>query len=71
MRIGEVLELPRKDLDIARGVVRVERAVARVAGRPVVGPPKSAANPDLRRAVGILDCDVTSHRMMSSCASRI
>lgn len=50
MRIGEVLELRRKDLDLARGVVRVERAVARVSGRAVVGPPKSAAG---RRVVTI------------------
>ncbi len=50
MRIGEVLELRRKDLDLKRGVVRVERAVARVAGRAVVGAPKSAAG---RRVVTI------------------
>jgi integrase len=50
MRIGEVLELRRRDLDLRHGVVRIERAVARVAGRPVVGHPKSAAG---RRVVAI------------------
>ncbi|CAN5482962.1 site-specific integrase [soil metagenome] len=43
LRIGEVLELRRHDLDLARGVVSVERAVSWVGGQPVVGTPKSAA----------------------------
>lgn len=50
MRIGEVLELRRKDLDLARSVVRVQRSVAFVSGKPVVGSPKSAAG---RRSVTI------------------
>ena len=50
MRIGEVLELRRKDVDLAKKVVRVERSVAWVGGKPVVGSPKSAAG---RRAVSI------------------
>ena len=50
MRIGEVFELRRKDVDLRRGVVRVERSVAWVAGRPVVGSPKSAAG---KRSVAI------------------
>lgn len=43
LRIGEVLELRRKDIDIVRGEVRVERSVAWVRGKSVVGAPKSAA----------------------------
>ncbi|WP_245613984.1 tyrosine-type recombinase/integrase [Knoellia sinensis] len=50
MRIGEVLELRRKDVDLAKKVVRVERSVAWVAGKPIVGSPKSAAG---RRVVSI------------------
>ncbi|CAN7314062.1 tyrosine-type recombinase/integrase [Knoellia sp. LjRoot47] len=50
MRIGEVLELRRKDIDLAKKVVRVERSVAWVAGKPMVGSPKSAAG---RRVVSI------------------
>jgi integrase len=43
LRIGEALELRRKDLDLERGQVNVTRSVAWVRGRPVVGTPKSAA----------------------------
>lgn len=43
LRIGEVLELRRRDLDLERGVVSVTRAVSWVHGQPVVGTPKSAA----------------------------
>lgn len=43
LRIGEVLELRRRDLDLTRGVVSVTRAVSWVRGQPVVGTPKSAA----------------------------
>lgn len=50
LRIGEVLELRRKDVDLGRGVVRVGRSVAWVGGRPVVGSPKSAAG---RRSVTV------------------
>lgn len=50
LRIGEVLELRRKDIDIDRGTIRVERSVARVRGGAVVGTPKSAAG---RRSVTV------------------
>ena len=43
LRSGEVLELRRKDVDIAAGTVRVVRAVSWVGGQPIVGTPKSAA----------------------------
>ena len=43
LRIGEALELRRKDIDLDRGQLSVARAVAWVRGRPVVGTPKSAA----------------------------
>ena len=50
LRIGEVLELRRKDVDLHHAVVHVDRSVAWVSGRPVVGSPKSAAG---RRAVAV------------------
>lgn len=43
LRYGEVAELRRRDVDLAQGVIRISRAVVRVDGRDVVGPPKSAA----------------------------
>ncbi len=43
LRVGEVLELRRRDLDLDRGVVSVTRAVSWVRGQPIVGTPKSAA----------------------------
>lgn len=43
LRFGELAELRRGDLDLERAVVRVSRAVVRVGGRDVVGPPKSRA----------------------------
>ena len=41
LRSGEMLELRRRDVDLRRGTVRVERAVSWVRGQPVVGTPKS------------------------------
>lgn len=43
LRWGEVTELRRKDVDLDRGVVRIDRAVARVGGRWLVGPPKAGS----------------------------
>lgn len=43
LRWGEVTELRRKDVDLERGVVRIDRAVSRVAGRWHVGPPKAGS----------------------------
>ncbi len=43
MRLGEVLELRRGDVDLDTGVVRVRRGVVRVGGRLQVDTPKSAA----------------------------
>ncbi len=43
LRSGEVLELRRRDLDVAAGTVRVVRALSWVGGEPIVGTPKSAA----------------------------
>ncbi len=43
LRYGELAELRRKDIDVARGYLKVERAVVRVGGRDLVGPPKSEA----------------------------
>jgi integrase len=50
LRFGEVVELRRRDIDLAAGTVRVERAVSRAEGRFVVGDPKTAAG---RRTVAI------------------
>ena len=42
LRIGEAVELRAKDLQLARGRIRVERSVVFVkGGPPVVGPPKN------------------------------
>lgn len=43
LRVGEVTELRRKDVDVAAGVLHVRRGVVWVAGRTVVGEPKTAA----------------------------
>jgi integrase len=53
LRFGELTELRRKDVDLTNGVIRVRRAVTRVAGEFVVGTPKSDA--------GIRDVDVPPH----------
>lgn len=50
LRIGEVLELRRKDIDLSKGTVRIERSVARITGALIVGTPKSAAG---RRSVTV------------------
>ena len=50
LRIGEALELRRKDIDLTRGTVQIERSVARVSGAPIIGTPKSAAG---RRSVTV------------------
>jgi integrase len=43
MRLGELTELRRSDLDLKNDIVRVRRAVTWVAGQPVVGTTKSDA----------------------------
>jgi integrase len=44
LRYGELAELRRGDIDLDQQVIRVRRAVARVAGeKPIIGPPKSSA----------------------------
>jgi integrase len=43
LRSGEVLELRRRDVDLAGGTVRIVRALSWVGGEPIVGTPKSAA----------------------------
>jgi len=43
MRLGEILELRRRDIDIDAGVVRIRRAVVRVGGQLQVDTPKSEA----------------------------
>jgi integrase len=53
LRFGELTELRRKDVDLARGVIHVRRAVTRVAGDFVVGTPKSDA--------GVRDVAVPPH----------
>jgi integrase len=44
LRYGEITELRRGDIDLDQRVIRIRRAVARVAGqKPIIGPPKSSA----------------------------
>ena len=43
MRFGELTELRRRDVDIDNGVIRIQRAVVRVAGEFRIGAPKSDA----------------------------
>ena len=43
LRFGELTELRRDDIDIARGVIRVRRGVTRVRGDFIVGTPKTDA----------------------------
>ncbi len=43
LRFGELVELRRKDVDLDLGVLRVRRAMTRVDGVILVGPPKSSA----------------------------
>lgn len=43
LRFGEIIELRRGDIDPERRTIRVERAVSRVHGEFIVGPPKSDA----------------------------
>ncbi|MCW2607955.1 MAG: putative integrase [Frankiales bacterium] len=50
LRHGELTELRRRDLDLERGSVKIERAVTRVDGVMVVGDPKSEAG---KRTVAI------------------
>lgn len=43
MRLGETLELRRRDVDVDAGIIRIRRAVVRVGGRLMVDTPKSSA----------------------------
>jgi integrase len=54
LRYGEIFELRRGDIDLDQGVIRVRRAVTRVAGeKPIIGPPKSEA--------GVRDVNIPPH----------
>jgi len=55
LRFGELVELRRKDVDSANGVLRVRRGVVWVHREAIVGTPKSAA--------GIRDVAVPPHLM--------
>src|SRR6478672_8393784 len=43
LRRGEVVALRWRDVDLNAGSLRIEQSAVRVAGRSVVGPPKSAS----------------------------
>jgi integrase len=43
LRVGEVLGLERRDIDLLHGAVRVERTAYDVNGQLYLGPPKTAA----------------------------
>ena len=53
LRMGELIELRRRDIDAQRGVIHVRRGVVRVEGKVLVGSPKSAA--------GVRDVAVPPH----------
>jgi integrase len=54
LRMGEIFELRRGDIDLTDRVIRIRRAVARVPGEPpIVGTPKSAA--------GVRDVSIPPH----------
>lgn len=54
LRYGELAELRRGDVDLDQQVIRVRRAVSRVAGqKPIIGPPKSSA--------GVRDVSIPPH----------
>jgi len=54
LRLGEIFELRRSDLDLKTGVIRIRRAVGRVPGeKPIVGTPKTDA--------GIRDVNIPPH----------
>ena len=53
MRLGEILELRRGDVDIDAGVIRIRRALVRVGGQFIVTTPKSEA--------GIRDVAIPPH----------
>lgn len=53
LRLGEMIELRRNDLDLKHGVIRVRRGLVRVRGEVSVGTPKSTA--------GIRDVAIPPH----------
>lgn len=54
LRMGEIFELRRGDIDLKARVIRIRRAVARIPGEPpIVGTPKSAA--------GVRDVSIPPH----------
>lgn len=53
LRFGELIELRRKDIDLAAGVIRVRRAAVTVGGQVIVDTPKSDA--------GIRDVAIPPH----------
>lgn len=53
LRFGELTELRRKDVDLARGILHVRRGVTWVNGDPVIGLPKSDA--------GVRDVSIPPH----------
>ena len=53
LRMGELIELRRRDIDAQRGIIHVRRGVVRIEGKVLVGSPKSAA--------GVRDVAVPPH----------
>src|SRR4029079_11890581 len=53
LRMGELIELRRRDIDAQRGIIHVRRGVVRIEGKVLVGSPKSAA--------GVRDVTVPPH----------
>lgn len=56
LRFGELVELRRKDIDVAKGIVHIRRGAVRVHGEVLIGLPKSEA--------GIRDVALPPHLML-------
>lgn len=56
LRFGELVELRRKDIDLAKGVIRIRRGAVRVDGQVLIGTPKSEA--------GIRDVAIPPHLLL-------
>ena len=59
LRSGEMRELRRGDIDLARGIVKVRRAVARAGGETIIGAPKTDA--------GIRDVTISTPMLPDVC----
>ena len=69
LRFGELAELRRKDVDLARGVVHVRRGVTRANGEVHVGTPKSdEATRDVNMPKALIPVWSNTSRSTPGCA---